>query len=89
MTDKAAERRLLFWWAILVAATILSVETRGASGKSAKAVAIAVLLIAFAKAWIVILQFMDVHSGPLALKMALGAWVVAVCGGLIGIWAFG
>ncbi len=87
MIDKG-EGRLVFWWAVLVAATLASVETRGASGSSPKAIAMAVLIIAFAKAWIVILQFMDVRSGPTLLKLALGSWTMAVCAGLIGLWAF-
>jgi hypothetical protein len=87
MIDKA-ERRLWFWWAILVAATLVSVEMRASSTSTAKAAAIAVLIIAFSKTWIVILHFMDVRRAPLALKIALGGWVLAVCAVLIGLCAF-
>lgn len=87
MIDRS-ERRLFLWWAILVAATLVSVEARATQGSSARAVAMAVLLIAFAKVWIVIWQFMDVRLAPIALKMALAAWVIGVCAGLIGLWAF-
>lgn len=83
-----AERRLLFWWMMMVTATLISVETRSPSGHAGRAAAVAALIIAFAKAWVVIWHFMDVRLAPMAMKAALGVWVVAVCAGLIGLWAF-
>lgn len=43
----------------------------------------AILVIAFAKVWLVIEAFMEVREAPSALRATMTAWTVLVCGALV------
>lgn len=76
------EKRLIAWWALLAALTLVSLE--GAPVLlSARWFVTAVLVIAFIKVRVVILDFMEVRHAPFALRGVLEIWGVAVCGGLL------
>ena len=47
----------------------------------------AVLAIAFAKVWMVMLTFMEVRTAPIALKVLATVWLIAVLGVLLAIYA--
>ena len=47
------------------------------------------LLIAFVKVRFVIRHFMEVRTAPLALRLISDAWVIGVCGAIIGLYWFG
>ena len=86
------DKRLVFWWAILVGLTVLSFESAsGFTFLRDPAVSIAlIIVIAMLKVRIVILRFMDVIYAPLALRLPLVAWVIAIGTAILGVWyAFG
>lgn len=80
----AHEKRLARWWLLLVALTVISLEGGSAIGSKAL-LAIAVLVIAFVKVRIVIREFMEVRGAPLALRLVLDVWGLAVCAALIAM----
>ena len=71
--------RLFLIWLLLIAVTLLSAMIGGAHGVASAghgaAATIAVLVIAFAKAGLVMFNFMDVRGAPAALKIASLAWL--------------
>lgn len=71
-------RRMSVTWAVLVAVTVLS-GWLGGYGAAALGglVAPLVLAFAFAKAWVVGREFMDLRSAPRGLRLAFDAWVLA------------
>ncbi len=77
--------RLTLFWMLLIAATVVSVESvRGwlaASGETAAAMA--VLIIAFVKVRIVGREFMELRRAPRAARLAFDAWVLVMCVTLI------
>jgi Prokaryotic Cytochrome C oxidase subunit IV len=76
------EKRLALWWLVLVTLTVVSLE--GAPALSNKALfTVALFIIAFIKVRIVVREFMEVRGAPLALRMVLDLWGVAVCAALI------
>jgi len=81
------EKRLTFWWAVLTALTFMSFEAGSSSeGMVATAATVGVFVLAFAKAAVVISEFMDVRTAPRALQLILGAWAIIVSSGLISQW---
>ena len=90
MTDLLRDRLFLIW-VLLIAVTLLSAMVGGAHGFAATghgAVAtFAVLVIAFAKVWLVMFNFMDVRGAPRALKLLCGAWLVLVLAILLSVYA--
>lgn len=70
-------RRVTVTWAVLVAVTVLSAWL-GGYGDSVLGgfVAPLVLAFAFAKAWVVGREFMDLRSAPRSLRLAFDAWVL-------------
>jgi hypothetical protein len=76
--------RILAVWLLLVAATLLSWETRGASDR--RLATSAALLIALMKARLIGLEFMELRRAPLALRLAFELWVLVVCAGLLGLY---
>jgi len=70
--------------AILLAATTVSVRLGGSAGaKAGTALSIAVLVIAFAKALVVINEFMEVRRAPLPLRVAAFGWAIAACTAIV------
>jgi hypothetical protein len=78
-----SETRLLSLWALLVVITLVSLETIHVG--SPRAQGIAVILFAFIKVRLIILDFMEIRHAPTALRVMLEIWIVAACGGLIGL----
>jgi hypothetical protein len=76
------EKRLVIGWGLLAALTLLSLEGAPALGSTALFAAV-VMIIAFVKVRIVVREFMEVRRAPLALRLVLDIWGVAVCGTLV------
>jgi hypothetical protein len=73
--------RILAVWLLLVAATLVSWETRGASDRWLAGSS--VLLIALLKARIIGLEFMELRRAPLLLRLGFELWAVVVCAVLL------
>lgn len=86
MMDRV-ERRLLTCWFVLVLATVGSFQTTGLP--NARLAFVGVLLIAFFKVLLVVLEFMEVRCAPLAMKLSLIAWAIIVPFGLSAVWLIG
>jgi Prokaryotic Cytochrome C oxidase subunit IV len=86
MMDRA-EKRLTLLWCALVGVTLVSWQSaHGVSWLHDHRFAIAgILVLAFIKVRIVILDFMEVRHAPIGLRLALEAWVVLVCAMMIGM----
>jgi hypothetical protein len=72
-------KRLLLLWAVMAGITLLSFSSslhEAYFGMRAQAAIVVVL--AFIKARIVILDFMEVRGAPLPLRLVLEAWCVIV-----------
>ena len=69
--------RLTAIWALLIGATLLSVETAsGLFAKGpAKAIAVVVIIVAFIKVRFVGLEFMELRHSPRVARLAFEAWV--------------
>lgn len=82
MTLDAHEKRLVMWWVLLAALTVISLEGAPALG-GRTLIAAAVLVIAFVKVRIVIRQFMEIRLAPIWLQLVLEAWGAIVCAALL------
>ncbi|MFT4919060.1 MAG: hypothetical protein ACI8RU_001678 [Zhongshania aliphaticivorans] len=71
-------------WAVLALATGLSWYMGGDAALNIPAV---LLLIAFFKARLVIMHFMEVNHAPLALRLAGEVWGVVCCTALIVLYS--
>lgn len=80
------ERRLIIWWAVLVAATIASWETGGNALAFGVAPALVIVVLAFAKTAAVMMQFMDARTAPWPLKFGLAGWTLGVGAAVAAIW---
>jgi len=80
-----APARVAVVWLVLLAATLLSWESAHSSGEYRVASA-AVLLIAFLKARLIGLEFMELRAAPRVLRFIFEAWAVAACGALLAIY---
>ena len=67
--------RLFAAWTVLVAVTLISSQL-GAWLGSAAAITVAVLAIAFAKAALVMFEFMELRTAPPALRALACIWLV-------------
>lgn len=80
---KLLRDRLFLAWALLAAVTVLSSLLGGGGpagrGLSASAISFAVLAMAFAKAFVVMFEFMELRHAPRALKLIAVLWL---CGAL-------
>jgi hypothetical protein len=79
-------------WAILVAATLLSWlvgQSHGATADSARAGTVVALGLAFAKAWIVGQEFMELRHAPRLLRGIFGGWIAVVGTTLITMYLVG
>lgn len=79
--------RFTLVWLVLVGATAFSWETGHASGASRHYAEVAVLVVAFFKVRIVLMEFMEVRNAPTLLKVLAQGWAVAVCAALIVLYA--
>lgn len=79
-------RALTLTWLFLVAATLLGSwlgETETRDGTGAPWLVGMVIVISFAKAWAVGLQFMQLRRAPLALRFLFEGWIVATASVLV------
>ncbi len=77
--------RLFTAWLVLVFAALCSWESARNWGDRRLAATL-VLAIAFVKARIVGLEFMELRLAPLALRLIFEAWTVIACALLIGLY---
>lgn len=76
--------RITVIWLLLVLATLLSWSAgTGVGHLSARAAGVVAIIVAFVKARFVALDFMEVRSAPLALRLFVEAWIVLVGGALV------
>jgi hypothetical protein len=67
----------------LVAATLVSWGFGHGWGLDPQAAGIAVIIIAFVKIRYVILDFMELRTAPLGMRVAAEAWCIVVCSTLV------
>jgi caa(3)-type oxidase subunit IV len=82
----AAPGRVAVVWLVLLAATLLSWESAHSAGEYRLASTV-VLLIAFLKARLIGLEFMELRAAPRVLRFIFEAWVVAACGTLVALYS--
>lgn len=72
-------------WSVLIAATLVSwwLGTDHGFGDDHRAAGVAILLVAFFKARLVGLYFMELRQAPIALRAVLEGYCVVVCAALI------
>lgn len=72
-------------WFLLIAATALSWEFGHGFGfgDNHRQATVAVIVIAFIKVRYVVLDFMEVRTAPLPLRLILEAWALVVCATLV------
>ena len=80
-----APARVAVVWLVLLTATLLSWESARSSGDYRLASA-AVLLIAFLKARLIGLEFMELRAAPRVLRFIFEAWVVVACATLLALY---
>jgi hypothetical protein len=76
-------------WLLLVTATIVSWALGTEHLLGPRGASVAVLVVAFVKARVVGLHFMELRSAPVRLRVAFEGWVVVVCSVLIGLYVSG
>lgn len=78
-------------WMLLVALTLMSyISWAESSVVDARLAGTAVLLLAFLKARLIGLHYMELRDGVLPLRILFEAWVVVVCSTLVVMfWAAG
>ena len=76
-------RRITLVWLALVAATLISWSFGHGRGIDVHAAGIAVIIIAFVKIRYVILDFMELRTAPLGMRVAAEAWCIVACSTLV------
>lgn len=79
----SGDRRLIFWWAVLLGLTLLSFESGMRWLDQAVVATVVIIGIALIKIRIVILQFMEIADAPWSLRVPLELWILALGGGLV------
>ena len=78
-----SENRVLTWvWLILVVSTLLSFAAAG-GGETARIAGIVVLIVAAAKAGLVINRFMEIGRGSQGWEWFFLVWLTAVGGAVV------
>jgi caa(3)-type oxidase subunit IV len=83
---KDGQARVAVVWLVLLAATLLSWESAH-SAAGYRLASIIVLLIAFLKARLIGLEFMELRTAPRALRFIFEAWAVAACATLLTLYS--
>lgn len=78
--------RVTLVWLLLVVITLASWESVGVTG-GARIASFAVLVIAFVKARLIGLEFMELRHAPLPLRIAFEAWTIIMCVTLVALYA--
>jgi hypothetical protein len=81
----AGRTRLGAAWLLLVLATLISWESARGDG-SLRLATSAVLAIAFLKVRCIGLEFMELRTAPLPLRLIFEAWVAGVCAALLALY---
>lgn len=83
-----AAQRTTWVWALLILATVLSWELGHGLGFGShhERATVAVVLIAYLKVRLVFLDFMELRTAPLALRLSVEAWAALVCGAVIAFY---
>jgi Prokaryotic Cytochrome C oxidase subunit IV len=82
MNDSIFSGRNTLVWFALIAITLLSWKA-GHSCGSASTAGVIILLFAFAKARLIISEFMEVRTAPRALQWLTDGWIIIACGLLV------
>jgi len=85
MIAAGSRTRVAAVWLVLVAATFFSWESAHSSGDYRLASS-AVLLIAFVKARLIGLEFMELRAAPRALRLIFEGWAGTTCAGLLALY---
>jgi Prokaryotic Cytochrome C oxidase subunit IV len=80
-----APARVAVTWLVLLAATLLSWESAHSSGDY-RLLSTVVLLIAFLKARLIGLEFMELRAAPRVLRCLFEAWTVIACAALLTLY---
>lgn len=77
-------------WLVLLLLTAISVAFSHelAPGLALRGITIAVVVIAFAKVWLVGMEFIELRQAPWPFRLAFTAWVVLVCAGILVCYLF-
>ena len=84
LTD--ARARVAVVWLVLLTATLLSWESAHSAG-AYRLASTAVLLIAFLKARLIGLEFMELRTAPRALRFVFEAWVIVACATFLALYS--
>ena len=88
---KLFKTRLTWIWLLLVILTCVSWETvqEVAWIQERHVGGVLVILIAFFKVRLIVLDFMEVRHAPIALRIAAETWIVLCCAGVVGMFRWG
>ena len=79
--------RITFFWCLLVAATVVSLELGHGYGlDNPQAASVAVIVVAFVKVRFVLLEFMEIRHAPVLMRVIGEAWIIAVCVALVWLY---
>jgi hypothetical protein len=80
-----SEVKLFGIWCVLAAITLASLESIHLKGwlPDARFQGAGVLILAFIKVRLIMLDFMEVRRAPIGLRIVIESWVIIACGGLI------
>ncbi len=82
--------RITLVWFLLVAATAISWEMgHGAGFDDLRYASIAIIVVAFIKVRFVILDFMEIRTAPLFMRIIGATWCVVVCTALVTLYWHG
>lgn len=83
-----ADHRTTWVWALLILATVLSWELGHGLGfgNHHERATVAVVLIAYLKVRLVFLDFMELRTAPLPLRLGVEVWAALVCGAVIALY---
>ncbi len=72
-------------WLLLIVVTLFSWESAALSDKR-DMVATGILVLAFFKVRMIGLEFMELRTAPLPLRIVFEVWVVGICAILLGLY---
>jgi hypothetical protein len=81
----SAQARITGVWVLLVVATLFSWEWAQGAGDR-RLTASAVLVIAFVKVRLIGLEFMELRTAPLPLRIAFELWLLGACSTLLALY---
>jgi hypothetical protein len=73
------------WLVLIVATGVTWWLGTGHAGHGTTWEVVVLIVVAFAKAYLVGDEFMELRHAPASLRMAFGAWTIAVGGGAIAL----